>query len=206
MAITIFELDIERSVDLKALGWPERGAARAEGFGGNRNYGDLRGCSWEEAQRILEIEQAILARLESATDFADVLDRVNKELDELYDEGDSVLFGLDIGVASTVISLSAARCIPFSSCNGGSFGEHHHESFPLVTFFAKPEWIPAITDAAEEANAGLCNSGEALAVYAQIKDMLALARGLMARRALFRNLRSRTSDLHSGPQVSLPFP
>jgi hypothetical protein len=136
--------------------------------------------------------------------------RIDEELDKLHEDGDPVLMGLDIGVASSVVALSAARCIPFSSCNGGSLGGHHHEAFPLVSFFAKVEWISVIVEAAEEANAGVSNSGNAVVVYAQLQDMLTLARGLIARRALFRKLKSthsyRMKGWHEGAGVQVPLP
>ena len=56
---------------------------------------------------------------------------------ELYDGDD--LRGLDIGVASAVAALSAARCIPFTSCNAGTFGGSHAETYPLVGSFARAQ-------------------------------------------------------------------
>jgi hypothetical protein len=66
--------------------------------------------------------------------------------EELY-ENESWLFGLDIGVASTVIALSAARCVPFSSCNGGAYGGSHHEFHLVVAFYARPNTSNCYSDA-----------------------------------------------------------
>ena len=80
----------------------------------------------------------------------------------MYDDGEEGLFGLDLGVASCVIALWAAGRIPFSSCNGGAFGDMHHERNPLVAFFAMRAWLPVLMTMAEEANVGLINSGDGL--------------------------------------------
>jgi hypothetical protein len=186
-----FDLNIERSVVIEALGSLKPGEAAEKGAGLNRQYCDHRRISWKEAQRILEFEESILEQLQSASDFEEAYDCVEEELDDLYERGECLLMGLDLGVASSVAALSAARCIPFTSCNGGVFGQMHQEAHPLVAFYAKPAWIPELMAAAEEANAGLYNSGEALVVYAEIQDMLAFSRTLIARRGSFRKLKSR---------------
>jgi hypothetical protein len=120
-----FKVEIERSVDLDALGWPERGTAGEDGLRCNRAYIDLRGLSWVQSQAVLALDRRFLHILQSEGDFDSSFDQVRNELEELGDEGDEGLFGLDLGVASSVVALSAARCIPFSSCNGGAFGDHH---------------------------------------------------------------------------------
>jgi hypothetical protein len=48
-----FKVEIERSVDLDALGWPERGTAGEDGLRCNRAYIDLRGLSWVQSQAVL---------------------------------------------------------------------------------------------------------------------------------------------------------
>lgn len=74
-----------------------------------------------------------------------------------YDDSEVDLYGLDIGVASTVIALSAARCVPFSSCNGGTFGGNHHEAHPVVAFYAKPGTANLLLAIANEADIGIEN-------------------------------------------------
>ncbi len=66
-------------------------------------------------------------------------------------ESDEGLFGLDIGVASAVIALSAARCIPCSSCNGGAYGGSHQERHPVIAFYAE--------NRADRAAIALCRKG-----------------------------------------------
>ncbi|MDT4967574.1 MAG: hypothetical protein QOJ64_2311 [Acidobacteriota bacterium] len=179
---------------MEALGWPERGTAGGDGLRCNRLYTDLRRCSWTQAQAVLGLEDRFISILESATDFEANIDRVNRELEELYDDEEEGLFGLDLGVASSVIALSAARCVPFSSCNGGAFGDMHHERIPLVAFFAMRAWLPVLVSMAEEANVGIVNSGDGLVVYGEIQSMLGFARVIIRRRREFRRLRATTAD------------
>ena len=65
--------------------------------------------------------------------------------------------GLDIGVASTVAVLSAAGFIPCTSCNAGAFGGIHHETYPIVAFYAQPQYVPLLLQCAEESEVGLDN-------------------------------------------------
>jgi hypothetical protein len=202
-----FNLTIERSVKLDSLGWPEPGAAAADGLRCNRAYCDLRGYSWRQSMEILQLEERLTTRFQSKEDSRTVLGAVSRELDELHDNGEDGLLGLDLGVASTVIALSAARCIPFSSCNGGAFGDHHEEAHPLVSFFVKPAWVAILLNIAKEADVGLYNSGDALVVYGEILDMLSFARGLSANRRLFSKLKLRDDDSSKAHQNQhdLPF-
>jgi len=119
----IFDVSIVREVDRSNLRWPERGEAADEtGLGCNREYTDLRRLSWVEARRVYELESSLIYRLESATDIDDEYHAIEDELLEDYPG----LYGLDIGIASTVVALSAARCVPFSSCNAGALGGRRH--------------------------------------------------------------------------------
>jgi hypothetical protein len=57
------------------------------------------------------------------------------------------LWGLDIGVASATIALSALGAIP-GSCNAGGFGGHHQAAYPYVSFFLggiSPEFVIPIS-------------------------------------------------------------
>jgi hypothetical protein len=208
MGIIKFDLVIERSVNTEALGWPESSRAAREGFYCNREYRDLRGCSWAEVDEVSDLENDIVRRLElSGTDFEQTMECVSEELDELYESGYEGLWGLDIGVASAVLALSACRCIPFSSCNAGAFGGFHREKFPLVSFFARPLWVPAIMRAAEETSIGLYNSDDAIVAYGEIRSLMSFSHALAARRSLFQNLKSqhKTPSRDSQAQIRLPF-
>jgi hypothetical protein len=108
-----FEVEIiRRKVDADRLGWPSRGEACDEtGLGCNRSYMDLRRLSWTEAERVLALERDLTARVVSAHDPEEEWAAIE---DEYYDS-DQSLCGLDLGVASRVVCLSAAKCIPFTS-------------------------------------------------------------------------------------------
>lgn len=143
-----FEVEIERKVVAERLRWPTEKQARDDGgLGGNRDYYDLRGLSWSEAYDVHVAERELIKRIEQAEDPDEEYDLIEEE----FTEDPSPILGLDVGVASTVAALSAARCVPFASCNGGAFGGSHHESHPLVAFCARREHVKLLLEAAEQA-------------------------------------------------------
>lgn len=162
--IRTFDINVDRNLCLDALGWPEHGEAGPSGedagFGGNRSYTDLRRMPWSEAHRIYAYESDLIARISSAEDPDDEYYVVE---DELYEDPEGIL-GLDIGVASAVVALSAARCIPFSSCNAGAFGGDHHETYPLVAFYARPAHAPLLIKYATKTDCGLENGSRGCVV------------------------------------------
>jgi hypothetical protein len=190
-----FDVEICRKVELEKLGWPAPGAAGAEGmdsgFGGNRAYSDLRSFGWRDARRVLDKEQALIARISASDDPEGEYDEI---ADELY-EDDEGLYGLDLGVAAAVVALSAARCIPFSSCNGGAFGEGHLELYPLVAFYARTAHLEALLAAAEDAGCGLENgSNGCLVIFAgNIESLQSFAAGMIKRAPVLRGLHQRTT-------------
>lgn len=112
-------------------------------------------------------------------------------IEQLYEDPEGV-YGLDLGVAGVTIALSAGRCIPFSSCNAGAFGGHHHESHPVVAFYARPEMVDLLLVCAEEAGCGLENGDGYLIVYDQTIDgLISFGGAIIAHRKEFRTLRLR---------------
>jgi hypothetical protein len=111
---------------------------------------------------------------------------------EELSEKDVDLFGLDLGVPSTVMCLSAAQCVPFSSCNAGAFGERHHEAYTLVAFFARPQMVDIFLACAVDAQIGLENddSGYVVAYADDIRKLHRFAESL--KQALFVQSHSRT--------------
>ena len=175
-----FAVEILRAVSAEGLRWPKPSeAANERNLGCNRSYVDLRGCSWPQFDRVFELESQLIARLMAASDRAEEYNAIE---DELY-EDDEGLLGLDIGVASAVVALSAAGAIPFSSCNAGAYGGSHHEEHPLVAFFAKPKQLVFLLEAAEEAGVGLeGDSSGAVVLYADdIRNMPKFASALERR-------------------------
>ena len=140
---------------------------------------------------MFDLESTLIERLEAADDPEEEYEQVE---DELYDD-DEGLFGLDIGVASTTVALAAARCVTCSSCNAGAFGGSHHESYPVVAFFAKPQQVELLLECAEEAGIGLENAEGIVVAYASdIRSMRSFAQALIRNSARFRAaMRHRTN-------------
>jgi hypothetical protein len=186
-----FDVDITRELDARNLRWPERGEAMSEScLGGNRSYADFRGLSWTDAQRLFELETALIEKIETAVDPETEHDEIEDELCET-DEG---LNGLDMGVASATAALCAAGCVTCTSCNGGAFGGHHHESYPLVAFFVKAYHIAPLVSCAERAAVGLESvDGLVIAFANDIRAMRSFAAALISDRSVFRAARPKRS-------------
>ncbi len=157
-----FEVEVLRTVDPSSLEWPEPGKASTDyGLGGNRQYVDLRRFSWIVVKRTIKHELSLMNELKSSKCAPEDYE------DEEFEQVNESLFGLDVGVASTVMALSASRCIPFTSCNAGAFSEGgHHESYPVVAFYTKPAWVSVLVSAAQTAGIGLTNDGGAIVAFA----------------------------------------
>ena len=183
-----FDVNIERSVDVNSLSWPKPGEAMDEGgLGGNRSYIDLRYLSWKKALRVYELEEKYIKRILASSDW-DIECEIIEEEEIL---SDSIgIFGLDIGVASSVCALSAALCIPFSSCNAGAFGGSHNEFYPCVVFYARMEIIDMLLQCAEIAEIGLINKENGcLFLYSDnIVKMRIFANSMIEHRSAFRKL------------------
>ena len=67
--------------------------------------------TWREVKRVYSVERNYIARIEASTDPEEEHTMFE---DKLYEDPEGI-YGLDIGVASTVVTLSTARCISFSS-------------------------------------------------------------------------------------------
>jgi hypothetical protein len=166
-----------------SLEWPTAEQASGGYLSGNREYWDLRTLSWNDAERAYENEVKHFALLDDAgIGRADAVYDIL--MDELYESD-------DVGVASSVAALAAAGCIPSSSCNGGEFGDGHHETHPLVTFFAKAALIDLLIEAATSAGIGLEESadGQCLVAYSDdVMKMHLFAKELIKRRQAFETL------------------
>jgi hypothetical protein len=191
---TIFDVPIKREA-VWGLAWPEEERLETDsGLGGNRQYVDLRDCDWKDYAEAAACEADLISRLEGLED-----DDARAELIEAwesYNDSDVDIFalmGLDIGVASVVLALSASGCAPCTSCNGGAFGDGHHESHPLVLFFSRQSLAPLLLECAEETDVGLVGAEGGLLVYSRtIGGMQAFGAALHRRRDEIRavNLRA----------------
>ncbi|WP_157019470.1 hypothetical protein [Mesorhizobium xinjiangense] len=189
-----FDVQIERTVSAEGLRWPIGAEVESDsGLGCNREYCDLRGVSWTDARQIHAFELGMIRQIETRVVPDEDYASLEEELESADEAG--LLMGLDIGVASTVAALSAARCIPVTSCNGGAFGIPHHEVHPLVVFCARSQHLELLVQGAEKASVGLVsNASGYLVVYADdIRKMSAFALALIEMRTDFRQLRFRAS-------------
>jgi hypothetical protein len=105
---------------------------------------------------------ALIAQLQGAADLEAEAARIDDERLDCFEPSDG-LWGLDIGVASATIALSALGAISVGSCNAGGFGGHHQGAYPYVSFFlggAPPEFVVSISRAA---SVGLRSEADGLA-------------------------------------------
>ena len=184
-----FDVDLIRRVDKDNLGWPAPDEADDDtGLGCNLMYTDLRRFSWADAKRVCDLEQELITRVESAVVDADL---PLEALEEEVAESERYLHGLDLGVASTVVALSAAKCIPFSSCNAGVFGGQHQEKYPLIAFYARAQMVDLLLTSAEESEIGLRGDEYVIAYSDDIRKFGRFFRSLVSRRSQFSALRAR---------------
>ncbi len=194
--------EVLREVDPSVLNWPSSEEASSD-FGGflNRQYRDFRGASWTDAGGALAEEDLMV----SEGSFEAVV-RQNED-EDIPESG--AFYGLDAGVASTVLALCAARCIPTTSCNGMP---GHHESYPVVAFFCRPARLPDLLAVANEVQCGLTNADfeGSVIVYAQeVTTMMEFARNLIARRhslSKIRSGRSKSRQVETSRVAQLPLP
>jgi len=151
-----------RQVDPRRLGWiDDRRAATRQGLPANQLYVDLRGFRRIDLDAVLEEERAGYRDLEAA-DFADdAVDEVDRR-----QATQSVVRVVDYGVAAAVVALSALGCVPITSCRGNSLGSKRHEHpAPMITFYARRIYLPAIMAAVEAADVSITNNEAKLEIY-----------------------------------------
>ena len=174
----VFGLPIEQTLNESHLGLPDRSMVSQFRID-NHDYRRIR-CTWSDAKAVFEFEQEILKRLHEAADLDQEYFTVS---DELYDDEDQILQGLDLGVASVVLVLAAMGCVTVTSCNGGVFGDSHHEEYPLIVFYAQAKDTNCLLDAAKTARVGILNQDGPIMVWANdIWHMQEFARQIMKQR------------------------
>lgn len=206
-----FGVEIVRQIDSARLSWPEPGEAMDDrNPGGNRRYIDLRNLSWAVARRVIEMEQGCISRIETAQDPGEIGSTIAEAMEDQLEWEDLLeevgpVAALDVGVASTTAALSAAGCIPITSCNAGAYGGWHYEEHPLVVFYARPEAAPLLMECAETARVGLEIDDElhhTLIVYADdIRKMCDFAKALSQRSVEFRHVLSKRGPKGSGRSI-----
>ncbi|MCR5876889.1 hypothetical protein LRS10_23665 [Phenylobacterium sp. J426] len=99
-------------------------------------------------------ERALFDRFAKADDLDEEAEAYAEELEDAELPEDD-LWGLDVGVISAVLALSALGALPVSSCNAGGFGGRHAEAFPLVVLYLPRELAHAVLNLARKAGAGV---------------------------------------------------
>jgi hypothetical protein len=123
-----------------------------------RGYsGDYFGSSFEDAERSLKWERAVISRLPERTEEAE--DQLLSELDD--DEIAVHLDLLDLGVAAAVLALSAAGCATLVSCSG-HFGEGRWSNYPMIQFATDEPHARILLELAEAADCGMAASEQGL--------------------------------------------
>jgi hypothetical protein len=163
-----YSVEIRRELklaDLADVSREELEQAEDEGWlAGNRSYRDMRGFSWDEIRTALDTEIDVIDRIKAAKDPEVEL----AAFEELQAEDEPALWGLDVGVASATIAVSAFGATPVSSCNAGAFGGQHQARYPHVAFFLPKELAAQVMRCAEESNVGLlCDENGIAQIYAR---------------------------------------
>lgn len=165
---------------LQSLPDAEADAAGDDGYlRGNSRYEDHRGWTVRDVAAALAVETRVVESLANAADCGDAEAAFEAERDPEADGPDG-LWGLDVGVASAVIALSALGATPFISCNAGFFGGAHPASRPYVAFYLANADPTLLKKVAEEADVGLETEDGVLRLYARsVFDLLEFARRVL---------------------------
>lgn len=150
-----FTLAVRRDLQGAVFEWPT--APDQDELEGNHFYQDLRLISWDQVDAAIALERGLLKVFEDAPTEDAARQAIDSCLANAHNSDPLLapLCDLDIGVASCVMALSAAECIPFTSCNGGALGGLHSSSYPVVAFFMRAAHAPILLACAERARVGL---------------------------------------------------
>lgn len=150
----------------------EATASSADGLAVNHEYQDLRDLTLEDLKDVLEYETEAFEELR-LEDFSDsVVERIDEEWLESF-----LLPGIDFGVASTVVALSALGCVPITSCRGNTLNDGHRHAAPTVCFYAAENTLPLLLQHANSSGVWLANNMDMVELYTNdLRSMLAFAR------------------------------
>lgn len=181
----LFDIEPGQDIDRARLYRPHRSEVQGEDAspGGNQHYQDLRDFRWTDVASAITVETGLIARIEAAAQPALEEELIVEELCRLEDfSPDRALYGLDVGVGSAVLTVSAAGATPIASCNGGAFGHFHQGANPFVAFYALPRRILPIMRWARQAELRLEINDHGVAVLhaRRIADFLTFARSALA--------------------------
>jgi hypothetical protein len=170
----LYPVAIEQVLDVASLARLSDAAAdeadESGDLAGNRMYQDLRGYGWPDVARALVVEHRMIARLQEAEDLEAEAMRIDDERLDCFEPSDG-LWGLDVGVASVTIALSAFGAIPVASCNAAGFGGTHQGAYPYVAFFIGGADPNAIISTARAAGVGVRNDTDGVAQIFGASDL-----------------------------------
>lgn len=152
-----YDYPLVQALDLDALATiteAEADAGEDDGLQGNQQYQDIRFISWSLVAEAIRREAELFDRFAGACDLDAEEARYREELEAaILPEED--FWGLDVGVISAVLALSAMGALTVSSCNAGGFGGRHVEKFPLIAMYLPRHIAPDVLEIAEQADVGL---------------------------------------------------
>jgi len=152
-----YDWPIRRALDTDALATisdEEAEAGEDIGLEGNHLYRDIRFVEWDLVAAAIQAEAMLFDRFKAAPDL-DAEHLAWREELEGAESPEEDFWGLDLGVISAVLALSAMGVVTVRSCNAGGFGGSHAEPVPLVTMFLPHKVVGEVLAAAEEAEVGL---------------------------------------------------
>lgn len=146
-------------------------AASFEQLSGSRSYGHLAGFGAEDLAAALAVEGHWMGA-HGPADW--MLDPDDLLYEQLADDVAPEVAGLDVGVVSAVIALSALGCVTATSCNGQP---RHQYPVPMVVFWVRPGGLPAVHAAATAAGCQLSNgsSGSVVLTAPDVGGLLRFA-------------------------------
>jgi len=159
---------MQKPIPEECVGFPDAAVmSTVNGLAENHDYRDLRGFTEDDYTWCLGDEAS-------------------------YELGGNCVYswGLDPGVASTVVALSIIGACPVTCCSGEA---GHYEAHPLVLCWCSQEQLEMILRAAESAEVeveGVCHPGILIYTQNDLRDMREFSRKLL--------------DIHRGGVVMEP--
>ena len=126
----------------------------SDGLLENHFYRDLRWMDWSDYENMCRDADRLIELQEEHPD--------EDALSEAVGDNMAYCLDLDPEVAPVVAALAAIGAVPFTSCSGSA---GHHETHPLVAFWAAVDLKESMQAAAQKAGVDVEAVGSALVVY-----------------------------------------
>lgn len=181
--IPVFKVPLEVDVDVGVLQYPPEDVLTEEGgLVCNHDYMDMRHRSWESFFLSHRAESYLVTEAGRRAKTEEEFDSLLNQFLEDNRRGFCNYDGVELGVSSVTLALSAFECVPAESCRG------HFEGLdntlpPHVVLWAEKEKAKDLISLARKSKVGLGNCNmegyEALLLYAQnIPNLMAFGKGL----------------------------